>query len=210
MVALSVEGGGDGGALRAELRNGLQAFLERAGFRGKMPKIYLKGGRQNAFNSYRDALAAGQDAMLLVDSEAPVQPSHQSGAYEDWRPWLHLNQHHGNGWVRPQGAADSDCHLMAQFMESWLLADREALQDFFGQGFRSAALPPVARPVEDIPKADAQRALAAASRASKTKGEYNKGDHSFELLAKLDPAKVAAKCPWAARLLKLLGQRLAG
>ena len=209
MVTLYVEGGGDRDQLHSACRQGLREFLEKAGFHGHMPRIRAKGGRTKAYDSFRTALAKGTAAMLLVDSEGPVAPQHQSGNDETWQPWLHLRQRPGDHWDKPQGATDADCHLMAQCTESWLLADGAVLRNYFGQGFRDTALPGASRPIEDVPKEEVQRALATATRNSQTKGEYNKGRHSFELLAKIDPAKVASKCPWAARFLKLLRQRAA-
>jgi hypothetical protein len=46
-----------------------------------------------------------------------------------------------------------------------------------------------------------------ATQTSKTKGEYRKGKHSFELLGQLDPDKVMAASPHAKRLLDILKKR---
>ncbi len=127
--------------------------------------------------------------MLLVDSEDPVQSV---------SPWEHLLAR--DSWTRPNGAADEDCHLMVQCMEHWLVADRAALSEYFGQDFQSAQLPAEGRPIEDIRKTDLLRALANASKHCKTKESYSKSKHSFDLLERIDPNKVMTASPWACRL----------
>ncbi|MGH8803165.1 MAG: DUF4276 family protein [Polaromonas sp.] len=186
---LYVEGGGDSKALHARCREGFRRFLEQAGLQGHMPRIVACGSRNNAYDDFKTALAQGCLAMLLVDSEAPVTA--------DGKPWAHLAAR--DAWEMPKGANDSHCHLMVQVMESWLLADRATLQAFFGQGFKAAALPAETQPIETIPKAEVFQSLANATKDCKTKARYGKGEHSFELLGRVDPAKVTAASPWAHR-----------
>jgi hypothetical protein len=59
--------------------------------------------------------------------------------------------------------------------------------------------------VENIPKADL---LADLQRATKDceRGKYSKGRHSFEILARIDPARVRAAAMHADRLLSVLDQ----
>lgn len=208
MVKLYVEGGGDGKALQTECRRGFRQFLEKAGLKGKMPAIVACGGRRSAYDNYSTAIANGEAAMLLVDSEAPIADEHQTGMPDEWLPWQHLKARQGDGWVMPQGARETDCHLMVQCMESWFLADREMLKSFFGQDFRDNALPSAANPVETITKTAVLDSLKNATRHCQSKGQYGKGDHSFRLLAQLDPAKVVAASPWAKRFVDTLKQKM--
>jgi len=205
MVTLYVEGGGDGKDLRSECRRGFREFLKRAGHEGNMPKVVACGSRQNAFESFCFAISQGEPAMLLVDSEGPVSPTHQKGARSAWQPWQHLTER--DGWVPPKGARDTDCHLMVQVMESWFLADPSALKEFFGQGFLENALPAASNCVENIDKEQVYRALKQATQYCSTKGTYGKGAHSFKLLACIDPAKVTAASPWARRLIEEIKTR---
>ena len=86
--------------------------------------------------------------MLLVDAEGPVT------AYD---PWQHL--HASDGWARPASATNDQCHLMVQIMESWFLADVDALELFYERGLRRQSLP--ANPnIEQIPKQDVLNGLA--------------------------------------------------
>ena len=158
-----------------------------------MPDIEAAGGRDQAFDAFRAAHEREtQTVVLLVDAEEPVMVSD---------PWKHLSRR--DPWTRPHNTTDDQCHLMVQCMESWFLADREALHTFYGQRFRPQALPGNPRRVEPIPKKDVEDGLKRATQAT-TKGRYHKGRHSFEILATLDPDKVTAASPHARRFVQAL------
>lgn len=192
---LFVEGGGDhNDALKTECRRAFTTLLEKAGFKGRMPRIVACGGRRNAFEQFCTAMESGEGlAILLVDSEAPVSQD---------SPWLHVAKRDGDEWVKPDGATEDQLHLMVQCMEAWFLADREAVRTFFGKGFKENALP-AARVQEDVEKPDLYRRLEQAARNT-TKGPYSKGTHSFKLLATLDPNHVRRASPWAERFFSTL------
>lgn len=207
MVKLYVEGGGDSAALKTACRQGFTQFITNAGT-GQRPRIVACGSRRDAYDSYCTAIASGEDAVLLVDSEAPVAHQHQQGQDAEWQPWQHLKQRPGDGWERPEGAPDTDCHLMVQCMESWLIADPATLKAFFGQGFRENQLPATANSVESVAKTQVYSALAKATKDCKTKAQYGKGEHSFKLLGNIDPTKVTAASPWASRFVWNLKKKM--
>ena len=91
---------------------------------------------------------------------------------------------------------------MVQVMESWFLADREALGAYYRQGFRDSSLPQNPR-IEEAGKDDVLNGLEQATRDT-SKGRYNKGNHSFDLLARLAPAKVTNASPYAKRFIDAL------
>ena len=193
-IKLCVEGGGDSKILRTACREGFRTFIEKAGLAGMMPRIVACGGRDNAYNDFVVAHQQG-NAMLLVDAEEPVN---EAGS------WRHLNNR--DGWPRPDGATDDQCHLMVEIMESWFLADRDALEEFYGQGYRENALPQNPQ-VEQITKRDVLNGLDSAARET-SKRRYDKGSHGFGILAKLDPEKVRNASPHAKRFIEaLLAQR---
>lgn len=97
---------------------------------------------------------------------------------------------------------------MVQCMESWFLTDHATLGAFFGQGFRPAKLPRAGRDVETIAKVSVYQALADATAACKAKAPYGKGEHSFKLLAGIDPDKVIAGSPRAAHFVTTLKTRM--
>ncbi len=207
MVTLYVEGGGDSAALSSDCREGFRKFITKAGVQNR-PRIVACGSRQNAYDSYCTAIANRQEAMLLVDSEAPVTAAHQTGTPEHWQPWGHLKARQGDGWDKPTSADDTDCHLMVQIMESWFVADRQTLKSFFGRDLNENALPSAANPIEEQAKAGVFESLRTSTRNCQTKGQYGKGDHSFKLLAELNPAVVMAASPWAKRFVDLLRQKM--
>lgn len=191
-VRLYVEGGGDNKALRAKCRQGFASFLEKAGLTGRMPRIVACGGRENAYDSFKTGHEIkGFKATLLVDAEKEVTADN---------PWRHLKSR--DGWDKPKGATDDQCHLMVQVMESLFLADKDALESFYGQGFRRRALPRNPN-VEQVSKQDVVNGLERASDGT-GKGRYNKGRHSFEILARVDPGKVRKGSDYADRFVRAL------
>ena len=207
MVKLYVEGGGDTAALKAVCREGFTTFVTNAGLKSR-PRIVACGSRRDAFDSFCTAIASGEEAMLLVDSEEAVNVQNQQGPEDTWHPWAHLKARQGDGWDKPQHCADTDCHLMAQVMETWFLADRDTLKAFFGQGFKESALPAAGNAIEGIGKQQVYSALAQATNTCKTKAAYGKGEHSFKLLTKIDPAKVTRASPWAKRFVDELRKKM--
>ena len=191
-----VEGGGEGSITKRNFRTGFIRFLEKAGLRGNMPRVVASGSRNDAFDDFKAELSRNDtNPMLLVDAEGPV-----TAPATDAQPWRHLQAR--DGWQRPPGATDDQCHLMVQFMESWFLADPANLSAYYGEGFQAGSLPQNPR-IEEVGKDDVLDGLERATRNT-SKGRYNKGRHSFELLAQLDPAKVADASPYARRFIDAL------
>ena len=185
-----VEGGGRK-ALDRECRAAFRSFFDNAGIASANIAVEARGPRGEAYTAFRSDSDHSLRKILLVDSEGPVTAK---------TAWGHLQQ--SDGWGRPSGARDEQCHLMVQVMESWFLADKDALQAYFGQGFRRQALP--ANPdVEKVSKQDVCRGLDRATQAT-GKGRYRKGADSFGILASLDPAKVRKGSCYAKRFLKAL------
>ena len=207
-IHVYIEGGGDGNSgLIVACQKGFREFLANAQINVGKVKLIPCGNRGRALKNFRLALKNGLIALLLVDSEGPVHANHQSGDSETWRPWSHLESRPDDGWKLPEGATEQDCHLMVQCTESWLIADRAALRHFFGQHFKAARLPAPTAKIESIPAEAIIKSLKLATSECETKRPYDKGAHSFELLSRIDPAKVKAASPWAARFLAELKSR---
>ena len=203
-ITIYVEGGGekkDAKHLKTACRRGFQKFFEKAGLAGQMPKVVACGSREQTFRSFQIAVNSAEDdilPLLLVDSEDPVTTT--QGA------WAHLAKR--DSWRQPQGTTGEQAHLMVQCMESWVLADPQRLVGYFGTGFQSNALSKRAD-IENIPKSDVFSQLASATRNSQ-KQAYNKGQHSFTLLAEIDPRKVIACSSFAKRLINILSAQSDG
>lgn len=197
-VKVYVEGGSQG-QLATKCRQGFSEFFKNAGLAGHMPSVVSCGSRNEALNRFCTALnefKPGTIPILLVDSEDPVR--NIDG------PWDHLLSR--AGWDRPESAKDDQAHLMVQCMETWFLADVSALEEFFGSGFRSSAIPQ-RNDIENISKSDVLGRLKAASSGSR-KREYHKGNHSFDILARIDPESVIRRSPFAKRLIDTLKSHL--
>jgi hypothetical protein len=152
-VRIYVEGGSQG-STKSDCRQAFRSFFEKVVPRGSFVVI-ASGDRGAAFKDFCSGLRQHQSdyVILLVDSEGPVEA----------RPWQHLMAREGDKWRRPAGADDDQAHLMVQVMESWFLADRQVLIDYYDQGFLATSLPGQ-RNIELISKQDVFRALQYASR----------------------------------------------
>ena len=197
-VRIYVEGGFQG-STKSTCRQAFRAFFEKVIPRGSFTVI-ASGDRASAFKDFCLALKQNQGdyIILLVDSEEAVERG----------PWQHLAARQGDNWQRPSRASEDQAHLMVQVMESWFLADQKALAAYYGQGFLAGSLPGQPN-VELISKMDVFGAIQHASRNTKTKGEYHKTRHGFDLLEMIDPNLVRAASVHAERLLTVLQREAA-
>lgn len=188
--------GGSKGQLAQKCRQGFARFFEKSGLGHRRPRITSCGSRKDAYDDFCHALSkAGEKDifLLLVDSEAAVTV----GADQVWD---HVKARQGDGWDKPAAADAGKLHFMVECMENWFLADPQAVEAFFGQGFKSPALPNK-KNIESVAKSDVYDALNKATDKLKTKRPYGKGEHSFSLLEKIDPAKVEAGGEFAKRVI---------
>lgn len=193
-IRIYVEGGGDKDS-KARLREAFSRFLSEPRMRFESAGIKWRvipcGSREDTYDAFVRGSREHQAArvLLLVDAERPLAGTERE----------HLAEH--DGWDLSFAAADR-VHLMTQLMESWIIADPEALARFYGQGFAARSIPR-RRNVEDVPKADVERALHDATRNTKH-GTYHKTRHAPKLLESLDPALVRGRTPGCERLFQHL------
>jgi hypothetical protein len=198
-IRLYVEGGGPGAQTKARFRQGLGSFFSdlRESAREKRIKwnIIACGGRDKTFENFTFALVDHADAfnILLVDSETPVNNP----------PWLHLNDN--DGWSLTR-ALEEQCHLMTQVMETWFIADIEALKRFYRQGFNENAIPRN-RQIENIPKTIIYDSLRNATHNTQP-GEYKKIHHAVKLLEYVDASKIREIAPHCNRLFETISQKI--
>ncbi len=143
----------------------------------------------NAFKSEFDRKQAGKINALLVDSEEALS---EKGTIDANARKQHLISRVGDQWDL-KGVKSEWVHLMVQCMETWLLADADAMSRYYGQGFHRKSMPERLN-LEQEPKADVQSKLDAATRPTQ-KGIYHKVDHASQLLALIDPDLVQKRCP---------------
>jgi hypothetical protein len=109
-------------------------LLEKAGFKGRMPRLSACGGRTSVFDDFETAFTrqkAGDYIAMLVDSEDPVKDLEKT--------WDHLKQRDKR--ERPSGAVDEQILFMTTCMETWIVADQAALISHYGSDLQKNALP---------------------------------------------------------------------
>jgi hypothetical protein len=192
-VTIYVEGGGDYKSLKTDCRKGFRSLLERD-FQSRMPQIVACGGREQAFDKFKTAVLSNTDdriSILLVDSEDPVTSD----------PWEHLKAR--DKWDRPADANEDQAQFMATCMETWIVADRDALRRVFGANLQESALPPLNN-LEQRRRDDVQAALAKATRDCGRHKAYRKGHRSFQVLLNLEPATLKTQLFYFRRLIETL------
>ena len=158
-------------------------------------RLVCCGPRDAAFRSFRKAVrsADGAIVLLLVDAEGPVATG----------PCEHLQAR--DRWDMTAVDARS-VHLMVQTMETWIVADSEALGRYYGRGFTARPLP-ATRDLEAVDRRDVDRSLRRATERT-GKGRYRKIAHGSDLLKRIDAEKVKAMCRHCQRLFDELGRMI--
>ena len=197
-AVILVEGGGDTSRGRIECRRGFRTLLEKSGFTGRMPQIIARGGRDSTYDSFKTAHAVASLSdyvAMLIDSEDPVVDINET--------WIHLNQR--DGWQRPPDAQDDQVLLMVTSMETWVVADRQTLNEHFGNRMQTSTLPPLDK-LESRSRQDVQSRLEHATR--NCSGPYRKGANSFKVLGKLNPNILEEHLPSFQRVRRILSEKL--
>lgn len=193
-VHIYIEGGGKG-ATKGLLRKGFEEFFKdvrtRAAGNGVTFRVVLCGSRDSTREAFSIAPSSNPERvnLLLVDSDGPVESD----------PIPHLHKKHK--WDL-QGVAADRCHLMVQIMEAWFLADVNALQNYYGAGFRAKAIPKNLD-VERTAKSEVESSLKEATKGT-GHGPYHKTRHAPELLKRLDVSKVRKAAKHCNRLFETL------
>ena len=201
-IRIYIEGGGDSKDNKTKLRQGFSQFLDPLYQLARKKSVRVHpiscGSRNEAYKDFCTAVKEHSDALnvLLVDAEEAVTPKSKSAKNPIWQ---HLKERPDDDWECPIGATDRNCFLMVQSMETWIIADRENLKKFYGAGFNENALPKHAN-LEKVGKKQIMYALTRATAHTKTKGEYHKTQHGFDLIKGLNPATVRAAAPSCERL----------
>jgi hypothetical protein len=197
---LYIEGsktGADSKEEQIRCREGFRKLIEKAGFAGKMPRLSACGGRGNVFKDFKIAhikCRAGDYIAMLVDSEDPPADVEKT--------WDHLRVR--DEWEMPTGAEDEQVLFMTTCMETWIVADRAALQKHYGHRLQENALPSL-HDIENRNRHEVQDKLEHATRDCRN--AYAKGKRSFKVLGVLNPT-VLSSLPSFARTVRILKKRL--
>jgi hypothetical protein len=197
-IRIYVEGGG-GKDSKARMRQAFSQFLSgsRDAARQKRAQwsVILCGSRDDTFKAFQQGIRTHPNArvFLLVDAEQAVAgtPREHLAAREPWDLSF---------------VDDAQCQLMVQVMESWFLADPEALAQFYGQQFGMGQIPK-RKNVEEVPKDEVMSSLDRASRNTQ-RGPYHKILHGAPILENLNSERVRSRAPHCDRLFQSLQEAI--
>lgn len=184
-VRVFVEGGASGKQADNDFRRGWKKFLDElhrlARANGYQSLEVVRGkGRADTFRKFKSSRETYPHdlCVLLVDSEGPVAP--KQGV------WDVVANRRGDQWIKPPWAGGRHLYLIVQFIETWLVADPDALRSFFKGGFAPEKLPTTN--LEQQSKSKIEQALKAATRST-AKGAYRHVDATL-IMEKVRPEKV--------------------
>jgi hypothetical protein len=170
-----------------KLRPGFNTFFKDIKETARQQRLDVKSVATNGTPSgdFAKALKSHPDwiNLLLLDSEGPLEVISE----------------------RQRQVASFDganVFWMIELMESWFLADCDALEKYYGQGFNSNALPGN-RQVQNISKKDVIDGLKRATEKTKP-GRYHKTKHAPNLLALVDSDLVRTAASECQRLFDAL------
>ena len=193
---ICLEGGGESKQVDISCREGFRKLFEKCGFVKRMPRLFACGGRSSTFENFKTALAnayPGDYVAMLIDSEDPITaPS----------AWGHLKQR--DAWDKPANASDEQVLFMATCMETWIVADRQALTSHY-KNLKESALPPLID-LENRKRHDVQENLILATR--NCANAYAKGKRSFKILGELTPETLTQHLPNFKRAVDILNRIL--
>lgn len=200
---LYIEGGGDSKAMRRRCGRAFRELLEKAGFVDCLPRLVARGSRNEVFDAFKTAHAQATDDQfiaMLIDSEdpapVPTDPLKQ-------KTWDHLWGR--DKWSRPEGTTDLQVLFMTTCMEAWISADRGTLREYYGHKLIESRLPSIAD-LESHNRHELKNKLVRATE--QCANTYEKGNRSFELLAKLRPEALKTLLPSFRRTMAILEQKL--
>jgi len=198
-VAVYMEGGGNSADDKSLLRQGMSTFLSSLREAARRKRLAWKvvpcGSRNHARDAFLNANKTSPEAfnVLLVDSEVPVARLSS--------PRTHLKQH--DGWDLTE-IVDDAIHLMIQIMETWIIADTDAVATYYSQHFLKTALPRD-QDLERVGKEQIYGSLQHATLKTQ-KREYRKIRDAAALLGLIDPVIVRRRCPSCDRLFTAVTQ----
>ena len=179
------------------LRQGFREFFKDLAEEIKVPiDLKLVGARELTIKIFLSELEFFPQSfsVLLVDAEGEIDEKDTVKTFlQKISPKFNF-----------KNVKDEQCHLMVQVMESWFLADKEKLAEFYGKGFNINALPKN-KNVEEIVKSDVEAGLKNAVRGT-LKKEYKKGEHAGEILRIIDSNKVREAAPHCNKLFEAISE----
>ncbi len=168
---------------------GIETNLFRIVAGGSRTKIYKDFGK-----IFQDSLS-----IVLIDSEKEISCDEKKCKWD----FLWKNEK----WKKPKGATENSLFFMAACMESWIVADKDALQEFYGKCFQPKL--PQAKDLSTITKIDIINALEKSTKECGKEKQYNTNNKkdSFKILEKVDVAKITKRNIYAKDFFEFLKQK---
>ena len=160
-----------------------------------MPRVRALGSREAVFDRFETAHGDPMNSdqvLMLIDSEDRITDVD--------RTWDHLRRR--DGWSRPEGATDDQVLFMTTCMETWIVADRDALREKFGRNLNENQLLALID-LENRSRDDVYQRIRRA-----TSNGYSKGRISFELVESLNPDTLEQHLPSFRRARRILDEKL--
>lgn len=198
-----IEGGASGPNsknLTIRCQQAFRTLLDRMGIKGKKLRLKACGGRNSVYDDFCTAHRTnrGGYVAMWIDSEDPMPNIEQA--------WKHLAEVTTvSAWTKPHGAADDQVLFMTTCMETWIVADRAALQEHYKQKLNVNPLPHT-NGLESKQRHEVQQALETATK--ECSNAYAKGRRSFDILEKLDPVVLKKHLPSFVRIVRILDDKL--
>lgn len=198
-----IEGGASGPNsknLTIRCQQAFRTLLDRMGIKGKKLRLKACGGRNSVYDDFCTAhrMNRGGYVAMWIDSEEPMFNIDQA--------WKHLAEVTTvSAWTKPQGATDDQVLFMTTCMETWIVADRAALQKHYKQELNGNPLPHT-NSIESRGRHEIQQALETATKDCRN--SYAKGKRSFDILVKLNPVVLKQSLPSFARIIRILEDKL--
>ncbi|HEY0459758.1 MAG TPA: DUF4276 family protein [Pyrinomonadaceae bacterium] len=201
-IKLYVEGGGKGSHKVAtiKLQQGFDSFFRELKAAARENKISFRiipaGNTQSTYDEFILSVENSPASfnILLVDSDQAVDETPRLFLQKKYKEW------------NLQTVTDEQCHLFVEIMESWFLADKDNLAEFYGKNFNRKALAKTAN-VEKIAKATVESGLENATKNTQ-KGVYHKIQHGAKLLELISPQKVRDAAPHCDRLFETISEKI--
>jgi hypothetical protein len=192
--------GADSKYLKTLCQKAFHKLLDRMGFTGRKPRLVACGGRGEVYNHFaiQHAQTTEGYVAMWIDSEEPMADREAA--------WSHLRSVTTVGkWDQPAGAEDDQVLFMTTCMETWIVADRSALSEHYGAKLQENALPAL-NDLENRSRAAIQDKLTQATRLCSN--AYAKGEASYKVFPKLNPATLEERLPSFARVRRILESKL--
>ena len=198
-----IEGGAKGAYsknLNTRCQEAFHKLLGRMGFKGRKPRLVACGGREDVYNRFviEHSQKFADYVAMWIDSEEPMTDPDAA--------WKHLQSVQTvQKWDKPEGAKDEQVLFMTTCMETWIVTDREVLQEHYGSELHENSLPALTN-LEQRSREQVQDALQQATRDCSN--AYKKGKRSFKVLGELTPAVLGQHLPSFTRVGRILDEHL--